>query len=670
MRKNSLIISVLILFLLGIKVSFGQCDVNIGTDRTICYGTEITLSASGDGVFYQWNNGSTGDEIVVSPIVETEYIVTATCQDGSTDTDTIIVYVNELPNVNLGDDIEICLNESTNLSITGGLNYLWSNNSLEESITVSPTTTTDYWVIITDFNNCQNSDTITVFVNPLPTLTTSSDQEICMGQSTTITITTGAPIYFWNTGAENASTIVAPIETSTYVATVENEFGCTNTDTTTVTVNTNPTSDFSFTESCQLELSSFNDNSYDNQNQIVAWNWDFDDGNQTNEQNPNHLFSNSGVFDVSLIVTSDKNCKDTTIKSVEVFIKPEANFTVSSEYSCNVPVSIDFDNLSSNSISWSWDFGNNEISTDEYPETIYENIGEYQIELIVESNKGCIDTMYNTFNVYQKPNVNFSADFVEGCEPINISFFNNSNDYDSSIWYIDNQMFFTNDVNHEFYGEGLYDVTLTVLNEHCSALVTKENFIEVFNKPEPDFSWQEETNPFPYGLVYFSNYTTDANSYLWSFGDTINSSDLEPEHRYETYGDFLVTQIAFDTLSGCSDTIEKTITIEYFDGLYVPNAFIPEAGIGDERFFLPKGKHMKDYHIWIFNNSGNLMWESTLLDFGSPAEGWDGSYNGSPMPQGVYFWKIEATFENDIKWKGQKQDNGKIKSNGYLTLIR
>ena len=89
------------------------------------------------------------------------------------------------------------------------------------------------------------------------------------------------------------------------------------------------------------------------------------------------------------------------------------------------------------------------------------------------------------------------------------------------------------------------------------------------------------------------------------------------------------------------------------------------------KLFQPVGVNLKEYHIQVFDNWGHLMWESTALDpQGKPTEGWDGTYKGRLMPQGVYAWKVTAVFINDVMWKGSDIGMGEYKTIGTVTLIR
>ena len=72
----------------------------------------------------------------------------------------------------------------------------------------------------------------------------------------------------------------------------------------------------------------------------------------------------------------------------------------------------------------------------------------------------------------------------------------------------------------------------------------------------------------------------------------------------------------------------------------------------------------------IFNKWGQDLWETTKLDEGRPAEGWDGIFNGTPVPQGVYFWKIDVEMINGTEWKGMTYDSSAPKRTGIIHLIR
>lgn len=85
--------------------------------------------------------------------------------------------------------------------------------------------------------------------------------------------------------------------------------------------------------------------------------------------------------------------------------------------------------------------------------------------------------------------------------------------------------------------------------------------------------------------------------------------------------------------------------------IYIPNAFTPNGdGLNDS--FGVKGEGIRDYHLYIYNRWGVMIWESA-----NPHQTWDGIYEGRPAEQGVYVYKLLA------KGYGEK---GKV---GSVTLV-
>src|SRR5690554_1390764 len=212
-----------------------------GEDVAICIGESTTLSASG-GVEYLWNTGDTTSEITVSPLTTTTYEVLVTDANGCENTATVTVTVHPLPLADAGEDVAICIGESTTLSASGGVEYLWNTGDTTSEITVSPLVTTTYEVLVTDANGCQNTAEVTVTVHPLPLADAGEDVAICIGESTTL-LASGGVEYLWNTGDTTSEIIVSPLVTTTYEVLVTDANGCENTATVTVTVHPLPLAD-------------------------------------------------------------------------------------------------------------------------------------------------------------------------------------------------------------------------------------------------------------------------------------------------------------------------------------------------------------------------------------------------------------------------------------------
>lgn len=215
------------------------------SNQTICSGSSATLQVSGTpmGGTYSWSNGETSSSITVTPTATTTYTVTYTLI-GCSATQASIVTITPLPVVTASSDT-ICAGGTATLSATasqpGGV-FTWSTGATGSSISVSPTTTTDYSVNYS-VNGCNSALVTTqVVVNQAPTVSVNNST-ICEGTSTTLLATPSATggSYLWNTGEITQQITVTPTITTTYSVSYT-AVGCAPvTAAGIVTVNPNPT---------------------------------------------------------------------------------------------------------------------------------------------------------------------------------------------------------------------------------------------------------------------------------------------------------------------------------------------------------------------------------------------------------------------------------------------
>ena len=172
---------------------------------------------------------------------------------------------------------------------------------------------------------CISSDPIT---DCLPcnggTITASEDVSICQGQSTQLSASGDTGSISWSPASGLSCTdcidpVATPDSTTVYTVTLTDSLGCMTSDNVTVTVNPAPQPDFQWSGGCTKDTLSFTDLTT-SIGAINAWNWDFGDGSApSNEQNPAHIYSSSGNFEVSLTVTTEEGCSASFSDSVTVF---------------------------------------------------------------------------------------------------------------------------------------------------------------------------------------------------------------------------------------------------------------------------------------------------------------------------------------------------------------
>ncbi len=226
---------------------------------------------------------------------------------------------------------------------------------------------------------------------------------------------------------------------------------------------------------------------------------------------------------------------------------------------------------------------------------------------------------------------------------------------------------------------GTYYVSITAGNNGCGdAPVSALKEFTVYPIPQPDFTYTLNEH---YDVIFTNITPDDGNtpasslSYLWAFGDGQERHDtgyapFQHQYNYEQ-SPFTVTLYATNAASGCSASVTKTVVVKFLGNLFLPNAFTPSSTNSDINLFKAKGTQMKSFHLQIFNNFGELVWETTKLDAnGSPVEGWDGTFKGLPAQQGVYVWQASATFADGTEWKGMSYNHSVPKRPGAIHLIR
>ncbi|WP_299122888.1 T9SS type A sorting domain-containing protein [uncultured Winogradskyella sp.] len=215
-----------------------QVIADAGNDISICSGDSVTLNASGGGT-YAWNTGDTGASPTFSPNVTTTYTVTVSDEYGNSDSDSVIVTVNDIPDLTVSDNIIIYEGDTTTLIANGADSYLWNTGETTSSIIVSPTETTTFSVSGSSVNGCQSEAEVTVTVIPQVIADAGNDVTICSGESVTLNAS-GGGTYAWNTGDTSATPTFTPTATTTYTVIVTDSYGNSDSDSVTITVNELP----------------------------------------------------------------------------------------------------------------------------------------------------------------------------------------------------------------------------------------------------------------------------------------------------------------------------------------------------------------------------------------------------------------------------------------------
>lgn len=206
-----------------------------GSDVTICSGENVTLAGTGGGTSYAWNpGGQSTTSISVSPTATTTYTFTLTNACGTTH-DSVEVFVVNAINASISGDTSLCTGQSSFLTASGGSGYVWNTGETTASITVIPSASSVYSVVVTSGSCAADTDSVTVMVSLPPVISIAGNAVVCTGQSSTLTAS-GGNNYVWNTGATSSSLTISPTANTTYTVTVTNSGGCSATATQSVSI--------------------------------------------------------------------------------------------------------------------------------------------------------------------------------------------------------------------------------------------------------------------------------------------------------------------------------------------------------------------------------------------------------------------------------------------------
>lgn len=180
--------------------------------------------------------------------------------------------------------------------------------------------------------------------------------------------------------------------------------------------------------------------------------------------------------------------------------------------------------------------------------------------------------------------------------------------------------------------------------------------------------------------VLFKANGLNAEYYQWKLykGSSLMLTRSDAEHRYTFTDKGNYRAVVAISNSHCQlDSVEFTISVSE-SMVVVPNVFTPNGdGTNDE--FRVVYRSLKEFHCWVYNRWGHLVYE-----WSDPAKGWDGTIGGRPAAEGAYFYVIRAlgtdadenakyTIKPVYNSKLKKQDEaliGVYQLSGSINLLR
>ena len=586
----------------------------------------------------------------------------------------VTIQESQVPQI-ANDNLVFCESEAftvADIGATGNggvLNYYFSNGT-----TVTAVNTTDilqtgtYFVTQTGpANACESIDsleiTVAIGTTPPPT-TANANQEFCVIDNPTVNdldvnAGTNTLNYFFDNGTSIIAVALTDVllEGNYYITATDPNTNCTSTDSLVIGVDLNdsppPTSTAPSQVFCATDGATLNDLV------VIGDDIQWYDSNENLLASTALLVTNSSYF--ASQTTGANGCESSGTLEIEVTIldppAPLSNF-LTQDFCEDANATIDDFQATGANIQW-YDAANNGNLI--APNTPLTNGQTYFASQIID---GCESSSFLaiTANIQTIIDGGFMASDSIGCSPFNIqltpNYINPNTTYN---WFINGE--FTANatiLDYTFTNTGCYDIQLTISEQNsCFTDVTNADLICVSPAPNASFFANPNTLVINNQLVTFQNTSSNAESFLWDFGDGTSSNQTNPETNINIINEYQTITLTAVSIDGCESMASLVLEMPEND-LYVPNSFTPDADEHNQSWgpvFL-SGFDKYNFQVLVFNRWGEIVWES--LD----ANGrWDGKYSNKQLtcPEGIYTWKIIYK---------KKNSDDRIVRTGHITLIR
>ncbi len=306
-------------------------------------------------------------------------------------------------------------------------------------------------------------------------------------------------------------------------------------------------------------------------NNITEWTWDFGDGNivTTTENVITHTYLTSSIYDINLTATNIHGCitSITHTDAIDIYSDIVPQLIADNTNSCETPFTVNFSNTSTgnlSNVSYLWDFGDGQTSTEENPSITYTEANNYDVSLTITNNiTECSNntTIPNFIQIGADPMFSFSTE-NNNCNQVTTTFTNETPE-EVVIFHWDFGDGNTSNLEHPIYtysSVGCYTPSLTVTTtQGCVVTYDSPSCIEVIGDIELSYTTSTPTTACqtPLTVDFNTDYQGDIS---WNFGGQGNSTENNPSFTFTEFGIFPITLTA--TLpNGCQQTVTST-TIE------------------------------------------------------------------------------------------------------------
>ncbi len=543
-------------------------------------------------LFWDFGNGNTSTAsaptaIYVNPGTYTVKLIAKNASGSDTLTRTNYVTVYSFPTLDFtADKTDGCFPVTvkfTDLSTpgAGNTNTTWEWNFGDGAVSTAQNPTHTYTAAgnftvtlkVTTDKGCSkilNKNSYIIISSGVVADFTKSSLNVCSTPATVdFTSTSTGPgtlSYLWNFGDGATSTLQNPSHiynnSGAYTVTLQttSSLGCSGTEikTNEVVIGINSTSFSAPATGTTNTPINFANTSLPSP---PAQTWDFGDGTTSTTKNPVKTYATPGTYVVTL-TNNYGSCSSTVTKTIVITPRSTGGFTASETSNCKPPLTVNFQSIVPDAISWLWDFGDSTtVSTSQNPAHTYTKYGSFDVKLITKNSAGRSDTLVKfVFINIKKPDIKINGLPPDGgCLPLVINPIPNittSGTVTSYQWdFGDGGTSTLQNPSHTYTTTGRFDLRLIIItSQGCTdTLIVK---IKAGTPTTADFSAAPPLTVCVGVPVQFTDQSSsNTNEWLWNFGDNTTSTVKNPAHAFNKPGIYSVMLTA--NQNGCGTNITK-----------------------------------------------------------------------------------------------------------------
>jgi len=622
---------------------------NVACNGAATGSATVTAGGGTPGYNYVWSNAATTSAI--NGLTAGTYNVTITDANGCSGTASVTLTQPPAVSLSTASTNAFCGQpDGTATIIAGGgvpgYTYIWNTGATTSAI--SNLLPGNYCVSVTDANACTSTACVTVANTPGETVSISGVTDVsCNGQSngvlqTSIVGGVGPYTYSWSNG--QTGSFATGLSAGSYTVTVTDFHGCQSTTIGTVTQPAVLVASISGNQTICVSQSTTLTAIVNGGTLAYTYSW-MPGGSNTAVV----TVSPATTTTYTLSVTDANGCAAAPV-TVTVTVSPPITIVMGPQsWMCignQANISVTGAGGDGN-YAYSWMPGNESgqnvnvspTSSTIYTVTVTDNCGSPAVT-------GTVSVTINP-----SPVIAFTADSVNGCSPVCVTFTNQSTlasgTMKSYLWNFGNGVHDTSSkMNPDkcFPMPGNYDISLTAISDSgCVTTSTNNGMITVYTHPTASFIDGPQPTTIDNPVITFTDKSIDnygLSNWSWSFGDQTDSVSHAPiaVHTYQDTGTYCAT-LTVTNIHGCTDSVTNCLVIGPQFALYIPSAFSPNAdGIND--VFQPKGSYISGFTMYIFDRWGTVIYYTSDIN-----KGWDGAPNNSgPLCQeDTYIYVIQAS---------------------------